>query len=365
MLFAFLAFGASAFVCVCLVRYPSMHLRYSADQSVKPQAFHRHHVSRIGGSGVFIGLCLAVAVAATQSRLPVEFAAGVLLVVTIAFLSGFMEDLTKRVSPLVRLLLTFLAAIAAVYGLDVSVPRSGITWVDSHWAAWPMVGPVLALVAIGGLPHAVNLIDGYNGLMGMVATLILCAIGYVAYLCGDRELMLLCGIGIGAICGFLILNYPRGLIFAGDGGAYLIGAYIALLCILLVQRNAVVSPWFAVLVVSYPVCETVFSIYRKLSRGQSPSMADALHIHQLIYRRIVTQTLGRSTPKDLLKSNSATSPYLWAMGLITVFPAMIFFDRTYILIFCVVVFIATYVWLYASIVRFQTPRFLKSKAGKP
>ena len=92
---------------------------------------------------------------------------------------------------------------------------------------------------------------------------------------------------VGATAGFLVWNYPRGKIFAGDGGAYVWGMVIAVACVQLVQRHRVVSPWFPVLLLIYPVWETLFSIYRKVARGQSPGMADALHFHQLIFRRIV------------------------------------------------------------------------------
>lgn len=40
-------------------------------------------------------------------------------------------------------------------------------------------------------------------------------------------------------------------------------------------------------VVDLPGLGNSFSIYRKLVRGGSPEVADALHFHQLIYRRIV------------------------------------------------------------------------------
>ncbi|MEQ1837214.1 MAG: ATP-dependent metallopeptidase FtsH/Yme1/Tma family protein, partial [Candidatus Nitrotoga sp.] len=45
--------------------------------------------------------------------------------------------------------------------------------------------------------------------------------------------------------------------------------------------------WFPMLLLIYPVWETLFSIYRKTARGVSPGVADALHFHQLIYRRLV------------------------------------------------------------------------------
>jgi UDP-GlcNAc:undecaprenyl-phosphate/decaprenyl-phosphate GlcNAc-1-phosphate transferase len=355
---AFLALVVSLAVSILLVRFPKWHLRFSKDDLSKPQAFHAHQVSRVGGLAVAAGMLAGGGVATYEGRLTVPLASGLALVALLAFASGFVEDLTKRVRPLARLAFTAAAGVAALWVLGVTVPRLDLPWFESWWQSLPWLGACVAVLAVAGLPHALNLIDGYNGLMAMVAVMTLCAIGYVAYLAGDRELMLLCGIGVGTVVGFLVLNYPRGLIFAGDGGAYLIGAYIATLSILLIQRHQTVSPWFALLVVAYPVCETGFSIYRKLVRGHSPGMADALHIHQLIYRRVVTRALGKPTARELLRRNSATSPYLWAMAFATVLPAMLFFDSTPILLVCLVTFFTAYVWLYVRLVRFRTPSLL-------
>lgn len=120
----------------------------------------------------------------------------------------------------------------------------------------------LAVLAIGGLPHAFNIIDGYNGLAGMVAVLISLALVHVALQLGDRQLAAVLVVLVGATAGFLVWNYPHGKIFAGDGGAYLWGV-IAYGCVALVARHPEVSPWFPMLLLCYPVSETLFSIYRK------------------------------------------------------------------------------------------------------
>ena len=51
----------------------------------------------------------------------------------------------------------------------------------------------------------------------------------------------------GSVLGFFVWNFPAGLIPLGDGGAYLLGFLLAELSILLVHRNPIVSPIFALL----------------------------------------------------------------------------------------------------------------------
>jgi UDP-N-acetylmuramyl pentapeptide phosphotransferase/UDP-N-acetylglucosamine-1-phosphate transferase len=177
---------------------------------------------------------------------------------------------------------------------------------------------------------------------------------------GDRSLATLLVCTAAATGGFLLWNYPRGLLFAGDGGAYIWGVVIALASISLVQRNPEVSPWFPLLLLIYPVWETLFSIYRKLARGVSPSVADALHFHQLIYRRIVRSVFhGDDVARRMLMRNNRTSPYLWAFTMLSVVPAVLFWHTSWVLIACCVLFIASYVGAYLAIVRFKVPGWLQ------
>ena len=150
------------------------------------------------------------------------------------------------------------------------------------------------------------------------------------------------------------------MLFAGDGGAYIWGVVFALASISLVQRNPDVSPWFPLLLLIYPVWETLFSIYRKLARGDSPGMADALHLHQLIYRRIVRSVFhGDDEAQQMLMRNNRTSPYLWAFTMLTVVPAMLFWRNTGVLMAFCALFGVSYVAAYLAIVRFKVPGWIK------
>jgi UDP-N-acetylmuramyl pentapeptide phosphotransferase/UDP-N-acetylglucosamine-1-phosphate transferase len=189
--------------------------------------------------------------------------------------------------------------------------------------------------------------------------LVCLAISHVALQVGDRQLAAMVICLVGATMGFLMWNYPSGKIFAGDGGAYVWGMVIAVACVALVQRHSAVSPWFPMLLLIYPVWETLFSIYRKLARGQSPGTADALHFHQLIFRRIVRVAFTDDEARQLLARNNRTSPYLWMFAALSVVPAVLFWRNTLALMLCCVLFITTYVLAYLMIVRFKVPRWLR------
>jgi UDP-N-acetylmuramyl pentapeptide phosphotransferase/UDP-N-acetylglucosamine-1-phosphate transferase len=365
LVIAFLSFLVSMVAVLFVRRWFRRHaLNYSADM---PQRFHKGAVPRLGGVGMLLGWLVGLTVLAVLPRLGVFLGVSIdwtlyvamVVVVSMVVLVGAAEDVTQRVSVRWRLACTGLAGVLAVWWLGVSVPRVGWPVLDAMWAAWPWLGMGLAVFAIMGLTHAFNIIDGYNGLAGLVAVMIGLALTHIALQVGDRQLAVLSLVMVATTAGFLVWNYPRGLIFAGDGGAYLWGVVIALISILLVQRHPMVSPWFVVLLLIYPVWETLFSMYRKLARGDSPGLADALHLHQLIYRRLVRAMFDDDEVRDLLSRNNRTTPYLIAFAMMSVAPAVFFWNNTWVLVFFTALFAVTYVSAYLMIVRFKIPEWLK------
>jgi UDP-N-acetylmuramyl pentapeptide phosphotransferase/UDP-N-acetylglucosamine-1-phosphate transferase len=218
----------------------------------------------------------------------------------------------------------------------------------------------VTVLAVAGMANSVNIIDGFNGLASMCAVIMLACFGYVAFQVGDALVLTMALVGVGAILGFFFWNFPHGLVFLGDGGAYFLGFWVAETAILLLHRNQEVSPLFALLACVYPIFETLFSIYRRVVvRARPASVPDGIHLHSLLYRRIMRWAMARDgRERPLRLRNSMTSPYLWVMCMLAGLPAVLFWDNTAVLAVCIVLFSVTYVLLYRSIVRFRTPRFL-------
>jgi len=265
-----------------------------------------------------------------------------------AFTGGFLEDLTRKVTPYSRLLFAFGAAATGYFLLDARITDLDLPY-DDYLFQYELFAFGFTLFAVGGFAHATNIIDGMNGLSGIVGTVILAAIAAVAWEVGDERILGAALIVMAATIGFLVWNFPRGNIFAGDGGAYFLGFAIATLAVLLVHRNSEVSPWFALLALWYPVWETIYSMYRRRIRGRSPADPDGLHLHTLVYRRIVklhTRPVARSAVTTLI---------MLALNVFTVVPAVLFWDETWILQAYAVGFVLIYLWIYLRIARFGLP----------
>ncbi len=357
-----IAFLVSA-ISVLVFRRASRHARRYGENL--PQRFHKGDVPRLGGAGIFLGMGAAWLAAGFIGNdpfnvdWPAKTSGLILLCMLPAVVGGIVEDVTQRVPVRVRLALTIGSAVLLCWVLDLTLFRTDVRVVDQGLRAVPYAAFLFAAIAIGGLPHAFNIIDGYNGLAGTVAVLVGLAIAHVALQVGDRQLAAMTICLVGATFGFLLWNYPRGKIFAGDGGAYVWGMVLAVACVTLVQRHWTVSPWFPMLLLIYPVWETLFSIYRKVARGQSPGTADALHFHQLIFRRIVRVAIADDEARRLLARNNRTSPYLWMFAAMSVVPAVLFWNNSTVLMCFCLLFVVSYVGAYLMIVRFKVPRWLR------
>lgn len=330
------------------------------------QRFHVGDVPRLGGFAMILAFVLALVGAWLVSLLsPLNLGlkprhmAAYLGFLVLPVLVGVYEDISQRVGVWLRLMVTVVAAMFAIMFLNVNIIHLNVAPIDALFAKAPWLGMALALIAIAGLPHAFNIIDGFNGLAGMVAVVITSALLYLALKFGDRELAAYALCTLAVTLGFLVWNYPRGLIFAGDGGAYFWGLNIAIISIMLVQRHPQVSPWFPMLLLIYPVWETLFSTYRKLVRGVAPGVADSMHLHHVIYKRMVRAVFDPDEAKMLLSRNNRTTPYLVALTLLTVAPALLFWHNTPVLMAFCALFVIAYVLAYVAIIKFKVPRWLK------
>src|SRR6266850_1273460 len=338
----------SVFVGHLILRYDAFHANWSFDPvKTGPQKFHSAPTPRIGGLEVMAGLFVsgAVLLAIEQSVSSEQF--GYLLLASLpAFAGGISEDATKNVGVLTRLLLTMLAAAFGVWLLGAVILRLDIPGFDIllKWAPFAIA---FTMFAVGGVANSINIIDGYNGLAAGHAVIVLAAMAWVSALVGDSFLFISALAMIGALLGFLAWNYPKGKIFLGDGGAYLLGFWLGELSVLIVVRNPQVSPWFPMLLLVYPIWETLFSMYRrKIVLGLSPGQPDRFHMHQVIYTYLQKKSAGTDDAAQTTRQNSRVAPYCWLMSLCCAVPALLFWGETRWLVAASLLFCAAYVALY-------------------
>jgi hypothetical protein len=90
-------------------------------------------------------------------------------------------------------------------------------------------------------------------------------------------------------------------------------------------------------------------------------MPAGIHLHSLIYRRIMRWAIGKQSTRSQARRNSMTSPFLWMLSMMAVVPAMLFWHSTPLLAGCILLFGFVYTALYWRIVRFKSPRRLTTR----
>lgn len=333
------------FTCI-LVLSKRYHHKFSNDTPGQaPQKFHLVNTPRIGGLSIILSL---IFVNFYQTQLD-NYKSPIIFFVLI-FFTGLVEDIFKKNYVFFRLFFVILGSFLLCYSTDIRIARVGIELVDHYLKNHFFISIIFASIAIVSITNAFNIIDGYNGLSAFTSFLMLFSLFLISAMSHDNLLVFYSLIGMGSIFGFFLWNWPFGKIFLGDGGAYLIGFYLSINLILLVLRNEQVSPWYPITLLSYPIIELIFSVYRKsYLRKTNALKPDRLHLHMLLYSRVF-----RKKYKDnLLKSNSYTSIFLWVFVLFSIIPATIFYRNVFWLITLFFLNIFLYLFIYMKLVKFK------------
>jgi UDP-N-acetylmuramyl pentapeptide phosphotransferase/UDP-N-acetylglucosamine-1-phosphate transferase len=312
---ALVSFG----VCLLIVVTGRWHYRYSDDTMNGVQKVHDESTARVGGIGIACGV-LASYLSLYPSALSFLLLTSLWAAVP-AFSAGLLEDLTKRVGPLARLIAAMASGVLA-YGLTgVAMQDTGLPPLDAALRFIPFA-VLFTGFAVGGVVNAINMIDGLHGVASGVSVILLAAIGAIAAELGDAVLRDFCGVVIAATLGFFLVNWPTGKIFLGDGGAYLLGFFVAWASVLLCMRHPEVNGWTAVMVCTYPLLEVAFSMRRRIRHGFGQlSKPDSEHLHQLLHGHVV----GRLFPRLSLRlRNAATAPIVWVLAAVPALWAVVF-----------------------------------------
>ncbi len=336
------------------------HLSHDHDL-VGVQKYHEVPVPRIGGMAIFVAFLLSTLLINNMGSEWGRFVSGVAISVFFIFLGGITEDLTKDFGPFKRVAFMSLGTFIAIFAVNILpvIYNLGIPLVDSQLKTYYFTCLLFTVLLVVGVTNSFNLIDGYHGISSFCGMVGLLTIATIAYKLGCIEVYYTSLTMVGAILGFFIYNYPRGKLFLGDGGAYLIGFSIAVLGIYLSQKyHDKFKPLSLLLIVSYPVIEVLFTIYRRrLVKKVHAMRPDQMHLHQLIYHRCLPLALGNKRNCRVLPR---VLPFILPQALLTVF----FNDRLYVIAIGLILSLFIYIYSYIALIKFRTPWWLFSRKNK-
>ena len=278
--------------CVALIflsrRVPRLRGRTSDQDAV--QSMHVGLTPRIGGVGIFSALICSALFAPELLRGDYVL---FILATSLVFVVGLKEDLGFHVSARMRLLTVLVASLTVTLLLGFWLSRIGVPYVDQLLSFW-LFGIPFTLLITAGVSNGFNLIDGVNGLAALTAISAAIAIALIAQEAGYSPVAQLSVMLAAAVAGFFVLNYPFGVIFLGDAGAYTIGFVLSWFGIALLINAPEVSPWAILLTLFWPLADTLLAMYRRGRSKKNTMTPDRLHVHQLVMRSLEIFFLGRN-----------------------------------------------------------------------
>ncbi|MDC0457939.1 glycosyltransferase [Alphaproteobacteria bacterium] len=276
-------FSSYFFLCLLFVMIimvtKNKHIYITADTFEGPQKIHKNSIPRIGGIAIVLSLLVHIFLIDIQYK---QIFTILILSGLPVFIVGLTEDITKAVKPMYRLMSSCMSGLLATYLLSLQILSTNIILIDITLSIW-IIPFFLAMFSITLLSQSFNIIDGLNGLAIGISIIILMSVLYLAVLFYDTELVYLSILFLSCFFGFFVFNFFTGKIFLGDGGAYFIGYISACLVLTLAMRHQMISPFAILLIVFYPIYETLRSFFRRVfSRKLKYFEADSKHFHSIL-----------------------------------------------------------------------------------
>lgn len=250
----------------------------------------KNHEGRIPlvGAGVFLAFGIA---SMSLRHQPPGFDTLLVAMLLIAILGAIDDVVDLRAS--VKFVVQCLIVSSIVLPSGLLIQNAGALIGDAPLSLGQWAIPV-TIIGVVGMTNAMNLIDGLDGLAGGISFVALMWFAAAAALLGlSNELGIVLVLAF-SVLGFLLFNFrhpwrDRAVVFLGDAGSTMIGMGLAVVAIMLTQRDGAALPPIAALwICALPVIDTLSLIVRRSAAGRSIGANDHWHLHDLLVRTGLT-----------------------------------------------------------------------------
>ncbi len=241
---------------------------------------HKEKATRSGGMALFFTFCICYGFGKAIYSMSVDLYA--LIAWIFIALTGMADDFFS-IKYREKFFLQVFAAIIML--------QSGI-YIDSFhgvfgiyeipiWASY-----IISVFVFIVIVNAFNLIDGIDGLSALLSIKFFLLVAGIITI-SSKEMFLVIPSVVGGITGFLFFNFnPIKKVFLGDTGALLLGSVIAFFIFYILNSdNYIITddfisrPLMVVLLIIYPLADTLRASLIRMYKGRSPFLADRVHLH--------------------------------------------------------------------------------------
>ncbi len=301
---SYAAVCAIALVATLVVNRPARAIALKVGYTALPDArkVHQKVTPYGGGAAMFIGLCIAGALASIFPPLREVIESshemlGVILAAAVIFMVGLVDDFRDMSAP-AKVAGEVLAASVLYFSgctmYQLKLPFAGFIVLG------PSMLPLITAIWVFALSNAVNLIDGLDGLAAgivAIASSTLCVYGLrledLGLLPRTNVGPLIAALTCGICLGFLPDNFHPARLFMGDAGALMLGLLMSASTMVIGGRTPPTSGvtffFFApllipVFILGVPLTDATLAFVRRTASGQGFHTADKNHIHHRLMR---------------------------------------------------------------------------------
>ena len=282
-LFFFLALGLSLYLNKYLNK--SFNLNKMFDP-ITDRSSHRLNATRSGGLAMFLVFCICYGVGKATGLIEINLYA--LLCFCLIALIGVGDDLF-RLKYREKFFLQLFAGIVLLQSGMYIDSFHGIFGIEElPYAASVAVSLFVFIVVVNSL----NLIDGIDGLASLLSLKYFLVMGAILSV-SSKEMELVVPVIVGSTVGFLSYNFnPNKKVFLGDTGSLLLGSVMSFFIFYTLNTSSFIvtdgyisRPLFVVLLLIYPLADTLRAFVIRVYKKRSPFVADRIHLHHRLLNK--------------------------------------------------------------------------------
>jgi UDP-GlcNAc:undecaprenyl-phosphate GlcNAc-1-phosphate transferase len=242
------------------------------------RTMHESLTPRLGGLAIFAGFISSLTIFGDLNNNVQQLVAGCIVI----FFIGLKDDIVS-VSAFKKFFVQILATVIIMFVGKIKI--TGFQGALGIYTLEEGSSFLFTFIVIIGITNAINLIDGVDGLAGMIILIASSVFGIYFYWQGGSFLSYayVAFALAGGIIGFLRYNLHKAIIFMGDTGSLVCGFIISVLAIQFIEMNAIEaeskSPAIAVAILIIPILDTLRVFILRILAGTSPFSPDKNHIH--------------------------------------------------------------------------------------
>ncbi len=147
---------------------------------------------------------------------------------------------------------------------------------------------LLQIIIFIGLLWLINLYNFMDGIDGLATVQAITTIGaifvQIYFFSPNNQVLIVLGLLLACLLGFLPWNWPNARIFMGDTGSYFLGMFFALLILITIQEDSI-SVWSWCILLAFFWVDATFTLIRRILRGKRWYLPHCCHAHQRLASR--------------------------------------------------------------------------------